>query len=326
MIPVRDTHPSSTYPVVNIALIVINVFVFLVQSSKGVNLERFVYIYGLVPARYSVPEVAAYFTPLQQVFSFVSFMFLHGGFMHLIGNMWTLFIFGDNIEDRLGHFRYLVFYFLCGLASGIVHLVFNLHSTVPVIGASGAIAGIMGAYFVLFPHSRILTIIPIIIIPWFVEIPAFIFLGLWFLIQMLNAAGSSGMGGGIAWWAHIGGFVFGILALRQMDKIPDLTLESSVRKATLRKKSQSFQVIRPVGPRDGLHLYGTLLVTPYEAWAGTTKRVDIPWGFQNFYYKVVVPPGVKEGKMLRLAGLGRIGEGDRRGDLYLKVVFQQIKT
>jgi len=209
MIPIRDTISTKNYPVVNNTIIGINVVVFLLQMMQGPELDRFIYIYGLVPARYSVGQIASYFTPGQQVFSIVSFMFLHGGFLHLIGNIWFLYIFGDNVEDKLGHFRYIVFYLLCGVASGLSHLLLNLNSNMPTIGASGAIAGIMGAYFILHPKSKILTLIPIIFIPWFIEIPAFFFLGFWFVLQFINAAVSHGDMSGIAWWAHIGGFIFG---------------------------------------------------------------------------------------------------------------------
>ena len=168
MLPIRDTVQSRNYPVVNTVIIAVNVLFYLIEMAQGDRLEQFFIVYGLVPARYSVPEIAAYFSWGQQVFSFFSFMFVHGGFWHLLGNMWSLYIFGDNVEDRLGPFRYLFFYLLCGLASGISHLMLNLDSQVPTVGASGAIAGVMGAYFLLYPKSRILTLIPILFIPYFV--------------------------------------------------------------------------------------------------------------------------------------------------------------
>ena len=202
MIPIRDTIKAETYPMVNLSLITINVVVFLFELSQGPALSRFVYTYGLVPARYSVPQISTHFDSGQQIFSFLSFMFLHGGFLHLLGNMWILYIFGDNVEDKLGHFRYLVFYLLCGFTSGMSHLFLNWYSEIPTVGASGAIAGVMGAYFVLYPGARVLTLIPIFFFLQFVEIPAFLFLGLWFVFQFLSAAVSSGQEGGIAWWAH----------------------------------------------------------------------------------------------------------------------------
>jgi membrane associated rhomboid family serine protease len=166
MIPIRDTNRSKNHPVVNNTLIGINVFLFIIQSLQGPRIDQFIFTYGLVPARYTVPELASYFTPFQQAVAFVSFMFLHGGFWHLLGNMWSLYIFGDNVEDRLGPLRYLVFYLLCGWLSGLTHFVFNMDSRIPTIGASGAIAGVMGAYLILYPSSKILTLIPIFFIPF----------------------------------------------------------------------------------------------------------------------------------------------------------------
>ncbi|MGZ6220629.1 MAG: rhomboid family intramembrane serine protease, partial [Syntrophales bacterium] len=214
MIPIRDTIPSRHYAVVNTVIIIANIFFFMVEMSHDEALNAFIYTYGLVPARYSMPQLAAHFTFSEQMFSFISFMFLHGSFWHLAGNMWFLYIFGNNVEDRLGHLRYLFFYLLCGLSSGLAHVFFNLGSTMPTIGASGAIAGVMGAYFILYPKARIVTLIPIVFIPYFVELPAAIFLGIWLFIQFISAALTSVNAGGIAWWAHIGGFIFGALFLK----------------------------------------------------------------------------------------------------------------
>jgi membrane associated rhomboid family serine protease len=171
MIPIRDQIQSRSYPIVTQGIIGLNALVFLFQMTQGENIERFIFTYGLVPARFSMPE-AAHFTFGEQAFSLLSFMFLHGGFFHLLGNMWSLDIFGDNVEDRMGSTRFLLFYLLCGWASGFAHLWSNWASTVPTIGASGAIAGVMGAYLILFPKSRIITLIPILFIPYFIEIPA----------------------------------------------------------------------------------------------------------------------------------------------------------
>jgi membrane associated rhomboid family serine protease len=319
MIPLRDTTQSRNYPVVNSTLIGINVILFLMQLTQGPELERFFFIYGLVPARYTNPEIASYFTPLQQALSFVSFMFLHGGFLHLLGNMWSLYIFGDNVEDRIGPLRYLAFYLLCGWLSGLSHFVFNMNSTVPTIGASGAIAGVMGAYLILFPFARILTLIPIFFIPYFVEIPAFIFLGLWFLLQFLSAAAIRPGMGGIAWWAHVGGFVFGILLLKLFLKMPQAGLTRRMRSATSKHKTPHLQVIRTLANAQDPNLYGTISVSPREAASGTRKLVNIPWGFHGRVFRVVIPPGVKEGTTLRLAGLGKSAPGIQRGDLLLKV-------
>ncbi len=188
MIPLRDTIQSKSYPVVNTSIIVLNGLIFLVELGQGSKLNQFIFNYGLVPARL-------------EVFAFLSFMFIHGGFWHLLGNMWSLYIFGDNVEDRLGSIRYLVFYLFCGWASGLTHLFTNWHSEIPTIGASGAIAGVMGAYLILYPRSRILTLIPIFFIPYFIEIPAFFFLGIWFFIQFLSAAGTHGQTG---WHSLVG--------------------------------------------------------------------------------------------------------------------------
>ena len=322
MIPLRDINPSRNFPVVNTLLIGINVLVFLLQMSQGNGTDRFVYTYGLVPARYAIPHVSAYFTPFQQVFSFLSFMFLHGGFLHLLGNMWSLYIFGDNIEDRLGPFRYLLFYLLCGLASGLSHLLLNMNSTIPTIGASGAISGVMGAYLVLHPRSRILTLIPILIFPWFVEIPAFFFIGFWFVMQLLNAAGSHGMGGGIAWWAHIGGFLFGIVFLKLALMLPSTGVSRKISPMTAKKKTSRLQVIRPGGPADDPNLYGTLEISPFEARLGSRKLVNIPWGFQKRLINVTVPAGITEGKQLKLKSLGKLTPKGGRGDLFLRVIIK----
>jgi membrane associated rhomboid family serine protease len=322
MIPIRDTNRSKSYPVVNILLITANVLFYLVEIAQGPLQNQFVYIYGLVPARYSVPEIASYFTPWQQVTALFSFMFLHGGFLHLLGNMWSLYIFGDNVEDRLGPVRYLIFYLLCGLVSGLSHLVTNFHSEVPTIGASGAIAGVMGAYLVLCPSSRILTLIPIFFIPYFIEIPAFLFLGLWFLLQFISAAGSGGQATGVAWWAHIGGFLFGIILLKLFMKAPAIGLSQKMKAATSKTKTPHLQVIRTNSLPDDPNIYAQISLTPREAQLGTRKLANIPWGFQSRIFRVTVPPGVHEGTILRLAGMGkRIAESER-GDLLLTIVVQ----
>jgi len=322
MIPLRDTVQTKNYPVVNNTIIGINAAIFLYQLTQGAALDKFIYIYGLVPARYSIPQIGVYFTGPQQVFSFISFMFLHGGIWHLLGNMWSLYIFGDNVEDRLGHVRYLLFYLVCGIASGLSHMMLNMNSNVPTIGASGAIAGVMGAYFILHPRARILTLIPIFFIPYFLEIPAYFFLGVWFVLQFINAAGSSAQMGGVAWWAHIGGFVFGIIFLKILLMLPSAQAPEKLRHATERKKTPRLQVIRPVGPGPDPHLYGTIVVTPHESITGTHKLVNIPWGFQTRLFKVLVPAGMKDGSKLRLKGLGKQISAGRRGDLFLKVAIR----
>ena len=322
MIPIRDTIRSETYPVVNSSIIVVSVLVFLVELSQGQSLDGFIKIYGLVPARYSIPQISAYFTTGQQFLSFLTFMFLHGGFLHLLGNMWFLYIFGDNVEDRLGHFRYLVFYLLCGLASGISHLVINWHSVIPTIGASGAIAGVMGAYFILYPRAKVLTLVPIFIFFQFIELPAFLFLGIWFLFQFLSAAGASAQAGGIAWWAHIGGFVFGIVFLKLFEFLPESGASRKIRKMTRKRTTPRLQVIRPAGLGTDPDLYGLVSITEREALFGTRKLINIPEGFKKRTFFLTIPQGVSEGSKLRLKGLGRQTPEGLQGDLYLKV---QIK-
>lgn len=324
MIPIRNTVFSKNYPIVNTTLIVINIAVFFIQMSQGAGLERFVFTYGLVPGRYSIDYIAAHFTLAQQIFALISFMFLHGGVWHILGNMWSLYIFGDNVEDRFGSFYYLIFYLLAGFVSGFIHLIFNFYSTIPTIGASGAIAGVMGAYFVLYPNSKILTLIPIVIFPIFVEIPAFFFLGLWFVLQVVNAATTDAFISGIAWWAHIGGFVFGMLSIKLFHILPDSKMTQILKNVSMkRKKSPRFQVLKPSGPAREFNLYEIITITHYEAVGGAKKMVSIPRGLSNRFYNVVVPAGTREGAVLRLRGLGRQIEKGQRGDLFLKVRIEQ---
>ena len=202
MIPLRDIIPSRTTPVVTIALIALNIVVFLYELSLGRAIDAFTLYYGLVPVAFSWINV------------FTS-MFLHGSFMHVAGNMLYLWIFGDNVEDRMGHGRFLVFYLLCGVAAALAQTITTPDSTVPMVGASGAIAGVMGAYFVLYPRSRIVTLIPLFFFFQVIEVPAIAFLGIWFLMQFISGIGaiSSTIGrstGGIAFWAHVAGFVAGV--------------------------------------------------------------------------------------------------------------------
>jgi membrane associated rhomboid family serine protease len=321
LIPIRDTIPSKNVPVINNTLIAINIVIFGVQLLQGPGLDRFIFIYGLVPARYTIEELARQFTFGQQLFAWISFMFLHGGFLHLLGNMWTLYIFGDNVEDRLGPMRYLAFYVACGIASGITHLVVNAHSTMPTIGASGAIAGVMGAYFLLHPTSRILTLIPIFFIPWFVEIPAFVFLGIWFMMQFFSAALAGGTAGGIAWWAHIGGFVFGIIFLKLFARLPVAGITGQIRRMTAKKHSNRLQVTRPEGVQES-DIRATIVISPYEALVGAHKLVGIREGLQQRIFRVNVPPGISADQFLRLRGQGRPRPDGSRGDLLLRVTIR----
>jgi membrane associated rhomboid family serine protease len=203
MFPVSDVIPSRTVPFVTVGLIALNSIVFLYQVSLGpTDLRVFMASYAVIPAWFWWP-------------SLVTSQFLHGGWMHVIWNMVYLWIFGDNVEDRLGHTGYLVFYLGAGAAAGLLQVLFNPFSGIPMVGASGAIAAVMGAYFVLYPQSRVLTAIFIIFFVDLVEIPAVFFLGIWFLMQLLSGVGSLGVnnaaGGGTAFWAHVGGFAVGAL-------------------------------------------------------------------------------------------------------------------
>jgi membrane associated rhomboid family serine protease len=216
MIPLKDLAPTRTVPFVTILLIVANVLVFFYQLSLGPRAgQEFAMIYGEVPLRTELAlqgqlPLSAGFLP------FFTSMFLHGGWLHIIGNMWFLWIFGDNVEDQLGHFSYLIFYLICGLGSGLAQTIFNWGSRIPAIGASGAISGVLGAYAVLFPRARIVTLIPIFIIFYTAQLPAIVFIGLWFLLQFLSGLGAlqTGSSGGVAWWAHVGGFLLGIVLVK----------------------------------------------------------------------------------------------------------------
>jgi len=216
LFPIRDTIPSRRVPLVTWPLILVNVigFVYQVVLSDR-RLEQLVFLYGIVPVRYTHPAWArGVGFPPADYWPFLTSMFLHGGWFHVIVNMWTLWIFGDNVEDRMGHLRFLLFYLLCGVFAGLVHLVPNADSPIPVIGASGAIAGVLGAYFLLFPFSWIICVIPVFFYPLFVPIPASLYLLFWFISQLFSGTLSlmaPGHVGGIAFWAHAGGFAAGLL-------------------------------------------------------------------------------------------------------------------
>jgi membrane associated rhomboid family serine protease len=218
VIPIRDTIRSRTAPVVTVALIVVNAMVFLHEIALGPYIERFVYAYGLIPRRF-VYWPGGWLDPMRFLPLFTS-MFWHGGWLHLIGNMLYLWIFGDNVEDRLGHLRFLLFYFFAGAAAGLTHVALSPTSNLPTVGASGAIAGVLGAYLVTYPRSRVLTFVPVFFLPWFVEIPAVVYLVIWFLMQLLEGLGSLGVSvetGGVAVWAHIGGFIAGVVLIKLMQ-------------------------------------------------------------------------------------------------------------
>src|SRR5436190_1953894 len=207
MFPIRDTQRTYSTPFVTILLIVANVLVFLYELSLEAYAQNyFTAKWALIPARFHTIDL-------------LTSMFLHGGWMHLLGNMWFLWIFGDNIEDVLGHAKYFVFYILCGVAAGLTHVLLNADSRLPTVGASGAIAGVMGAYLVKFPRNKITSLIFFGFV-FFVDIPAVFMLGYWFLIQVFSGVGSVGYTnvsqGGTAWFAHIGGFLTGMILVRLM--------------------------------------------------------------------------------------------------------------
>ncbi len=319
MIPIRDINRSETYPVVNNGIIGVTILAFIIELTQGQGLKAFIYLFGLVPARYTDPQIAVYFTTGQQVLPFLTSMFLHGGILHLLGNMWFLYIFGDNVEDRLGHVRYLFFYLLCGVASGASHLVLNWYSNIPTIGASGAIAGVMGAYLILYPRAKVLAVIPIFFLPYFAEIPALFFLGIWFLFQFLSAAATAGKAGGIAWWAHVGGFVFGVVFLKLFEMVPKAGVSEKIRRLTRKRTTPRLQMIHPVASGDDLDLYGVISVSEREAHLGGRKLVNIAHNRRKKTFFVHIPSGVAEGSTLRLRGMGRQTTEGVQGDLYLKV-------
>ena len=319
MIPIRDAIRSKNFPIVNVIIIGLNIIVFLWQLAQGPHLKEALYLYGMVPLRYSNPELSVHFTRFQQYLPFLTSMFLHGGFLHIIMNMWFLYIFGDNIEDRLGHFRYVIFYLFCGVAAGLVHLFTNWSSNIPTIGASGAISGVMGAYLLLYPRSKIMTLIPIFLFFQFVEIPAFVFFGYWILIQLFSASLTPRNVGGVAFWAHIGGFVAGLIFIKIFDWIPRTGLSDGLRQYTERKRTPLIQPLTPLSIPDEFDLHGIINITAREARLGTRKMISIPYGVKKRTLMVTIPPGVEEGTRLRLKGLGKKGKDGEQGDFFLDV-------
>jgi len=230
MIPLRDDVPSKSFPIVSITLIALNVLVFLYEFSLGPHLESFIRSWGATPAFFAqmlggagvVNQFGDPVRPLAPPFlTLFTSMFLHGGWMHLIGNMWYLWIFGDNVEDAMGKFRFIVFYLLTGVVAGVAQILISPHSAIPAVGASGAIAGVLGAYLILYPKARVLTIIPL---GWYIQtvrLPALLVLGLWFVIQLFYGLASlpgAGQTGGVAFFAHIGGFVAGLVLVKLFQK------------------------------------------------------------------------------------------------------------
>jgi membrane associated rhomboid family serine protease len=213
MIPLRDDNPRRTFPFITYTLVALNILAFLWELSLGPRLEPALFDIAFIPARYWLPGNWVF-----DLLTIVTSMFLHGGLLHVGSNMLYLWIFGDNVEDRLGHGRYLLFYLLCGFAATFAHALFSPASRVPAIGASGAIAGVLGAYLILWPHARVMTLIPIFFFITIRELPAILLLGLWFVLQLFSGVGSLGVTdaqdlAGVAYFAHIGGFVAGIVLI-----------------------------------------------------------------------------------------------------------------
>jgi len=219
VIPLRDSIPSRHVPWMNWALMAACTMVFLLETALPPDLlRRVILLLGIVPARFTHPAWAAEVGfPVDQWWPLLTSMFLHGSWFHLIGNMWFLWIFGDNVEDRMGPWRFLLFYLLCGVVAGVVHMLTLPASTLPTVGASGAIAGVMGAYLVMFPRARVIVLVPLLFWPLIFELPAVVFLFYWFGLQLISGTASllgPSQLGGVAWWAHVGGFVCGVVSYR----------------------------------------------------------------------------------------------------------------
>ena len=219
MFPLQDSIPARFPPLTVWFLVLSCSLVFLLELNLSEReLQAFFYLFGLVPARYTHPEWAQIVGfPVGDYWPFITSMFLHGGWMHIIGNMWFLWLFGDNVEDRMGSLRFLLFYLTCGVIAALVQILVYPESTLPTVGASGAIAGVLGAYFVMYPRAQVIVMIPILFYPFIFALPAALFLAFWFLMQFLSGTSAlfqSAQVGGVAWWAHVGGFVAGVLLYR----------------------------------------------------------------------------------------------------------------
>ena len=214
MIPINDENPTYSTPIVVYALIAINVIVFLYEMSLGSGLDGFFQLYAVIPQQLSASFNGTPINqPVPELATLITSQFLHGGLMHIAGNMLFLWTFGDNIEHDLGHFKFLFFYLLCGVLAGLTHWFFGMQSAAPTVGASGAIAGVMGAYLIKYPRAKIVTFLPLFIIWTTVRIPAVFFLGFWFVQQAISSVASLGVpeASGVAYWAHAGGFIFGAI-------------------------------------------------------------------------------------------------------------------
>lgn len=222
MIPLRDTIKSKTFPFVTVSIIVVNVLIFLGELTLNQDqLTALFYQYGAVPSWIVGNFLAGNY--LTAIVPMITATFLHGGWLHIISNMLFLWVFGDNVEDKLGHFKYFLFYIAVGFIGNLAQILLSVDTTVPIIGASGAVAGILGAYYMKFPHSRIIALIPLVFIFTLTEVKASIFIFFWFILQLFNGALSLGaMGNSVAYWAHIGGFSGGIILLKIFTKKDDI--------------------------------------------------------------------------------------------------------
>lgn len=213
MIPFKDDNPTRTFPFFTIGLIILNTILFILQITYPADPEKIVYSYGAIPHFLLTFKTIQ---PIHPVLTVFSSMFMHGGLLHLVSNMLYLWIFGNNIEDRLGHIRFIIFYLLCGTVAAYTHAITEPSSMIPMVGASGAVSGILGAYLLLFPRARVYTLIFLGFFIQIVRLPAFFVIGLWIVIQFINGMVSKGLAAqrGVAWFAHIGGFGFGFLTIR----------------------------------------------------------------------------------------------------------------
>jgi hypothetical protein len=227
--PLRDENPSLTVPVVTRGLIALNAAAFFLEISRGEELRQFLALWSFVPLRLTLALQQGSEVVAAPALTLLTSMFLHGGWVHLIGNMWYLWIFGDNIEDRFGHLRFLLFYLTAGVVAGLLHYFTHVDSRLPTVGASGAIAGVLGAYAAAYPRARVVTLLPLFPFFQIIALPALLVLGVWFVFQFLMGA-LAGAAGGVAWWAHIGGFAFGFLLTKLLAPAPRAGSEAWVER------------------------------------------------------------------------------------------------
>ncbi len=330
MIPIRDTIPIRIFPLVTFLLIGACVLVFIAEMvlKMGMGpqvLDEFFANHGVIPAEYTLPGEQGYFWHPARFLPFLTFMFIHGGWLHLIGNMWFLYIFGDNIEDRLGKARYLILYLLTGITSALIQIWTAPDSDIPMVGASGAVAGVMGAYILMYPRARVLTLIPIFFFLHFAELPAVFFLGFWFVIQFFNGALSiadqGALEGGVAWWAHIGGFASGMALSTVLGRTIRVPRPSGSLPPRTAHPGQATAPRVSVLVPSPLDVRASLTVSASEAAQGTKRTISVRERNRKKTFVVTVPAGATDGTILRLRGLGRKSFLGKRGDLLLRLVI-----